>query len=170
MKISGLVVTCEATATTGWSSDEEMATSEYTVPSVMLSSSFMSAGTGWKPVLGPPVRTSMSMPVSTPPATSEPFTFLALVSIVLSGPTRLYAPPCSASGCQSSCTTTVGGHTPLRFCGPSAGAAAPVDGAAGTAPPPEQAASSSAAAMDVARDAVRRPVVRLTGAPGCQRQ
>ena len=35
----------------------------------------MVADTGWKPMAGPPVRTSMSTPVSDPDeSTSEPFT------------------------------------------------------------------------------------------------
>ena len=103
MSICGLMVICEVTAIVGCAAAVVIAWSVLTAPRVIASSRYMSAGTVWKPVLGPPERTSMSTPVSTPWATSEPFTELVLVSTVLSGPTRAYIAPCSASGCQSCC-------------------------------------------------------------------
>src|SRR5690606_36374308 len=173
MNISGLVVSCETTATVGCSAAAAMPRSGFTAPSTMSSSRYMSAETGWKPTLGPPGRTSMSTPVSTPCATSDPRTTLASASITRSGPTRLYIAPCSASGCQSCCITTVAGHTPARSSGPPAGAAAVAGASAGagsSAGPPPHAVSASAAAADRAMDAARGPVGRLMeGDPRCCR-
>jgi hypothetical protein len=82
IRICGLTVSCDATATVGWSAAAAIAASVLTAPIVIDSSRYMSAGTGWNPTLGPPGRTSTSTPVSTPCATSEPVTDLAPASIV----------------------------------------------------------------------------------------
>ena len=82
IRICGLTVICEATATVGWSAAPLIAASVVTAPSVIASSRYMRADTGWKPTFGPPGRTSTSTPVSTPCATREPVTDLASASIV----------------------------------------------------------------------------------------
>src|SRR3954452_24995668 len=152
IRICGLTVSWEVTATVGWLAAREIASSVLTAPKTIESSRYISADTGWNPTFGPPGRTSMSTPVSTPCATSEPFTDLAAASIVLSEPTSEYMAPCSDSGCQSCCMTTVSGQpAALRSSGPPAGAAGtpaaapPPDGAAESALPPPQAVSTSAA-------------------------
>src|SRR4051812_22864028 len=124
IRICGLMVSCEVTATVGWLAAREIASSVLTAPRTIESSRYISAGTGWNPTFGPPGRTSMSTPVSTPCATSDPFTDLAPASTVWSDPTSAYMAPCSASGCQSCCITTVSGQpAALRSSGPPAGAA-----------------------------------------------
>jgi hypothetical protein len=82
MRICGETVICETTATVGWSAWLMIAESVLTAPSVISGSTYMSAATDWNPTFGPPGRTSMSTPVSTPPATSEPVTDLFSASIV----------------------------------------------------------------------------------------
>ena len=83
MRICGLTVICDATATVGSCFEAcTMASSVLTAPNVILSSAYMSAGIGLKPVLGPPARTSTLTPVSTPCATSGPVTDFVLVSTV----------------------------------------------------------------------------------------
>src|SRR6266508_2564013 len=90
---------------------------------------YITAGTGWKPTAGPPVRIWMSTPVSRPWATSGPVTRFLSVSTLYPAPTRLYRKPCSDSGCQSFCTTIGSGQTPFRSSGspvPAAGAGVPL--------------------------------------------
>src|SRR3954452_11685754 len=153
IRICGLTVSCEVTATVGCAAAEAIASSVLTAPKTIESSRYISAGTGWNPTFGPPGRTSMSTPVSTPCATSDPFTDLAPASTVWSDPTSAYMAPCSASGCQSCCITTVSGQpAALRSSGPPAGAAGtpappPAGGVARPPlpPPPPQAVSTSAA-------------------------
>jgi hypothetical protein len=81
IRICGLTVICEVTATVGCPAAAAMASSVLTAPKVIDSSMYISAGTGWNPTFGPPGRTSTSTPVSTPWAISEPFTDLASASI-----------------------------------------------------------------------------------------
>ena len=83
MRICGLTVICDATATVGSCFDGlhdgvvgvDRAERDLVV-------GVHSAGIGLKPVLGPPARTSTLTPVSTPCATSGPVTDLVLVSTV----------------------------------------------------------------------------------------
>src|SRR6266540_457113 len=86
-------------------------------------SRYITAGTGWKPTDGPPMRTWILTPVSLPEATSGPVTRFLAVSTVKPGPTRLYRKPCSDSGFQSVWNTIGSGQTPLRRSGPPAAAA-----------------------------------------------
>src|SRR6266540_329930 len=86
-------------------------------------SRYITAGTGWKPTDGPPMRTWILTPVSLPEATSGPVTRFLAVSTVKPGPTRLYRKPCSDSGFQSVWNTIGSGQTPLRCSGPPAAAA-----------------------------------------------
>src|SRR6188472_461112 len=63
---------------------------------------------------GPPERTCICTPVSTPEATSGPVTVPASASITGSSPISWYSQPCSASGFQSVWIEMVAGHTPER--------------------------------------------------------
>ncbi len=58
-------------ATVGWVFDSSMAVSVSTKPSRMLWSSYISAGTSWLPMAGPPARTWILTPVSWPWAMSS---------------------------------------------------------------------------------------------------
>jgi hypothetical protein len=82
MIASGLISSGVMTVMTGCLSEYCTVSSVATKPMWIDLSVYMTAGTGWKPTAGPPLRTSIFTPVSTPSATSGPVTFLALVSIL----------------------------------------------------------------------------------------
>src|ERR1700755_1903957 len=115
----------------------------------MLGSAYSCDVTVWKPIAGPPARISSFTPVSTPPcATSSPVTDFLPVSNFGFGPSSWYWPPCSDSGFQSDCRTTVLGQ-PAAFRSYWAGTAPPADapgaGLAVSSSPPQAAATRASA-------------------------
>src|SRR5829696_8828168 len=133
------------------------------------SSAYCCTDTAWKPMAGPPVRTSMSTPISSPPATRGPVTTLASVSTVYPSPTISYSAPCSDSGNQSVWITIGSGQTAASPspAGPEPVAEAVSDGcvpasavpvvapvAAGSVPPPSVAAGAVPPAAAVVASAV----------------
>src|ERR1700712_2499142 len=97
--------------------------------------------TVWKPMAGPPERTSNLMPMSLPCEYSSPETRFLPASIDGFGPRSWYSPPCSDSGFQSVWMETVSGHTPFSVAGVALAEPAAL---------PEAIALPEAAAPDIA--------------------
>src|SRR5262245_30656092 len=110
----GLTSIGAMTWSVGWSFEFWTASSVATTPSVIDGSRYICADTCWKPIAGPPDRTSSLIPVSRSEAISSPVTRFFSESTAGAAPRRRYSPACSACGNQFIWTTTVDGHTLSR--------------------------------------------------------
>jgi hypothetical protein len=82
MIMIGLISSGASTASVGCFAEFWTASSVETWPRVIDLSAYICAETCWKPIAGPPVRTSTLTPVSWPEATRGPRITFFLVSIV----------------------------------------------------------------------------------------
>src|SRR5215472_6226746 len=140
------------TCSVGWSFEFWIASSVATAPTMTDGSRYIWAETCWKPIAGPPERTSRRTPVSRPDATSSADTRFCDASTDGLAPSSRYRPACSACGYQFIWTTIVDGHTGWRSRLPPAAARGAVAGVRAALPPPPHATASATAAAISSRD------------------
>src|SRR6266508_3571071 len=105
-----------STPVVGWVFDNWMTSSlAFATARLMSGSAYIWAVACWKPIAGPPARSSRLTPVFLPPAVKGAVTRFFPASISGFGPRRAYrAPNDSAVGSHDVWTTIGLGHTPFR--------------------------------------------------------